>query len=354
MASGLSRRKLLAFFGLLALPWLSACGPDEGSTVTWSPSGAKVAFLSAGRPWVYDLASGAVREIPIILDGATQMAWSAKEGTLAVSTNSAVEILRMDKETFVSVSSVSLAGANPADCPCKSRLSWHPADLKLLVTSGEYNWAATTGIELSSTGVKNDMAGGVGMFGPDGRWTLWSADIFLGNSERKLYSRQGEGEKPLPLSKSDERTMEASDRIPGTLCFSSPYKKSGSRLRCLDAAGRLASVARFPHADAKNLYPNRARTLFAESDWEKESSMRLRILDRDGKVVADGGRVVELVRSEIPQAMTAGEKPEAADNRYSGIAWSPNGEWLAWTVNGRLCLWNWRNDVVRILPALPQ
>ena len=70
----------------------------------------------------------------------------------------------------------------------------------------------------------------------------------------------------------------------------------------------------------------------------------MRVLDARGRTRADGARLLKTLDSELSQA-GLDRKDHSKTVRASRVAWDPGGNWLAWVVEGRLFLWNWRNDI---------
>ena len=82
---------------------------------------------------------------------------------------------------------------------------------------------------------------------------------------------------------------------------------------------------------------------FSPSSKTEARDPRISVYDAQGTLKADGA----VFLNKILEAAASGEREEKSVHA-SRLAWSPNGNWIAAVVNGRLCLWNWRNDEVRI------
>ncbi|MBI3552484.1 MAG: hypothetical protein HY077_08190 [Elusimicrobia bacterium] len=333
----MSRRKAFGLLSLSLLPFIFGCIPEPGTQVSWSPSGRKVGFLSGGRPWIYDIESGSLERAAARLTSAGQLAWSSEEGLLAVSTQNVVELLVEERGRFVS----SATFAAPAMGEVSDEvLSWNPADRRLLLVQSLGKEIQTSEIALSSGVV--DTAPGVAAYGPEGDWTLWVNQGSVGHQERLIAAREGSGRAPLILSEADQATLgdagvEMLSIWGNPLCFSQSHDEQ-TKVLCFDASGRLRQRAVFAKSiGEKQFYMNRQETLFAVLGDEPM------VFDSLGKVRARGVRLKAALEREFP-----GQR----ELHQSNLAWSPDGNWLAAAIDGRLCLWNWRNDVVRVLPAL--
>ena len=200
-----------------------------------------------------------------------------------------------------------------------------------------------------------DTAPGLGFYGPGGRWSLWMSQVYLGHDKEKMvFSREDLDGRPLPISAADLIIMEANDPLSiygDAPCVTNLFD-GREKVYCFDAAGALKLKADLPKEGT--IYPNRGQTLFALMDEEVAASTGsasgqslplLRIVDSKGRLKASGKVFMQRVADELK---------DQPGTKTSNLVWSPDGNWLAWDVAGRLCLWNWRNDVVRILPDLSQ
>jgi WD40 repeat protein len=352
MASGLTRLKVVCVAALIAAPLLAGCHDDNGATISWSPSGRKVAFISGDQPWTYDLVSGWATRVPVSGGQAESVAWSPSEDTLAVSTASLVEIFTESQGRYIG----GLAFTVPSlGNPTTVQFAWHPKGRRIRLSQVLDDRLETHEITVSSSVI--DTAPGLGFYGPGGRWSLWMSQVYLGHDKEKMvFAREDMDGKPLPISTSDLAILEENDPLSvygDAPCVTNLFA-GREKVYCFDAAGALKLKADLPKEGT--IYPNRSQTLFAVMDEEVAASTgpataaapaapALRLLDSKGRLKASGERFMRKVAEELK---------DQSGTRTSNLVWSPDGNWLAWVVGGRLCLWNWRNDVVRILPPLDQ
>jgi WD40 repeat protein len=343
MGNGLNRRKAASLASLFLFPLLAACDVSVGTRVAWSPSGRAVAFLSNGRPWVYDFASGSLTKVVAPVATADQVAWSSQESLLAISTRNVVELVSEDQGRYAAS---AVFTAPELDGATDFVLSWHPKEKRLLlVQSGDK--ISTSEIVASSETI--DTSPGYGVYGPGGSWILWVNQAAVGHQQdRMVFVREGLDHGVLPLSDEDQAILGDSGSAMmwpwgNPPCVTQKHDE-GTKLYCFDEAGRLRMKAALPketetpgngkEVDTGAVFINRAQTLFTRDSFE--------IVDAKGKIKTHGKHFMDAVSREIPEAAAS----------TSNIAWSPDGNWLAIVINGRLCLWNWRNDVARILPKL--
>lgn len=165
-----------------------------------------------------------------------------------------------------------------------------------------------------------------------------------------LFERQDEGGRLLTLPRELPEIFEAgvsefiaasADPSPRPLCPQRHDERRGkTELYCLEADGGLSPVAALPGLG--RVFPNVARTLFAVLLEPENQPPRLGVYDAYGRRRADGASLVDAVRS----AARLEERRDPVP--VSRLAWSPDGNWIAWVVDGHLALWNWRNDIVRV------
>lgn len=347
MASGLSLRKGAAFLALGALVLLAGCLEfDAENSISWSPSGGRVAFLSGGKAWIYSLDSGSMRELPTSARYLS-IAWSPREDWIALSTSAYVEIFREQGGTFQGGQTFSTTDPSP---DMSSVLAWHPDGRKLLYSEFSGESATTTEVDIDS-GAVTHMGAGIGLYGPGADWLLWAAPVPIGRrGDKMIFDRQNLAGDSLPLDK-DVSILESgffemlsslNDNSPLPLCARRDDSgKPGGEIRCLDAEGRLQRRASLPVGG--RAFPDRKRSLFAVVDESKDGELRLFVYDARGALKADGA----LFLKKIEEAASSEER-EGKSLHASRLAWSPDGNWIACVINGRLCLWNWRNDEVRV------
>lgn len=351
MESGLKPRKArgAAFLGLGALFFLAGCLQfDVENTVSWSPDGSRVAFLSGGSPWLFSLDSGAMTALPTP-NRYLSVAWSPRPDWIALSTSSYIETFQEQDGVFASSQTFSTSEDSP---DMSSVLMWHPQGRRLLYSEFAGESATTSEVDLDS-GVVTHLGAGIGLYGPGADWLLWAAPASIGKrGDRILFDRQSLVGESMSLDK-DVSALEAGffgmlsslgdNAASLPLCArSEPPGSPGSEVHCLDAEGRLQRRAVLPVSG--RVFPDRTRSLFAvveERGGAQEP--RLSVYDSAGLLKADGSGFLK----KIMAAASDAEKEEKAVH-VSRLAWSPDGNWIAWAVNGRLCLWNWRNDEVRI------
>jgi len=214
----LNRRKVAGLLALLLLPGISACGPDAGTEVSWSPSGRKVGFLSEGRTFIYDLSKGTLQRVPTRLTSASQLAWSPSEAVLAISTQNVVELIMGESGRYASSTTFTIPDSGPTS---DSVLAWSPEDLRLLLMrdGGDGKSLETSEIDVSSETI--DTAPGLGMYGPGGRWLLWLNSGKVGHQERTVSAREGLDHAVLPLSDADQATL-ADDGVEALWLWGNP------------------------------------------------------------------------------------------------------------------------------------
>lgn len=330
---------------LLALPLLAGClNFDPRNTVSWAPDGSRVAFLSHGAAWIYTLDTGAA--VPLSEEGSyLSLSWSPKGDWLALSTAAYVEAFHEEGGTFVS----SLTFSTRLPESDVTTLMWHPDGERLLYSEVAKNTGVTTEADLS-TGAVSAPGEGIGLYGPGGQWLFWAAPLAVGRRGAAMhFERQTPDGRPLPLEAEldEDRFFTVlpglSDFSESPLCFN-----TGSTYSCFTQDGTLRKRAPVP--ENSMVFADRSRGLFAVFEKWAGDHPELTIVDSSGRKKADG--------SKFLKAITEALAPEGGERRtvdVSRLAWSPDGNWLAWVVEGRLCLWNWRNDQARIHapPDLP-
>lgn len=344
---GGSMKRLSSLAGLCALTLLCGCFQFDGeSTIAWAPSGGRVAFLSGGKPWVYSLDAGALSPLPG--EGRyLSLAWSPREEWLAVSTASYVEAFHEEDGVFSSSQTFSTETPSP---DMSGVVMWHPDGRRLLYSEFSGETATTNEVELDS-GVVRHIGAGIGLYGPGGDWMLWSAPVSIGRrSDRVLFDRQNHEGESLSLDGGMaalekgffDMLVGLSDNSPLPLCAPrEDPERPITDVLCLDASGALVKRATLPARG--RVFPDRGRTLFALVEEPGGQEPRLGVYDEAGKLRADGKAFLK----RIAETATDQEKEDKTVHA-SRLAWSPDGNWIAWVVNGRLCLWNWRNDEVRV------
>jgi hypothetical protein len=83
--------------------------------------------------------------------------------------------------------------------------------------------------------------------------------------------------------------------------------------------------------------------LFAVVSEAEEGRPLLNVYDSKGELKAEGRGVIKRLEARV-----SAEDRQAGSLRLSRLAWSPDGNWISCVANGRLVLWNWRNDETRI------
>ena len=185
MGSGLTlrKRRLSALFLFAGLPLVAGCFQyDPVSTVSWSPDGARVAFLAHGTPWIYSLDNGRLDKVSD--DRFASLAWSPRGDWIALSTFTRVATLRETGGVFREAGSYPTS-AGPDMPPV---LMWHPGGDRLLVGVVTYGKAATDEIEVES-GESTRRGAGLGLYGAD--WLLWAAPVSVGRGLSPPVSRHG-------------------------------------------------------------------------------------------------------------------------------------------------------------------
>lgn len=319
---------------LLALLPLAGCLEFESqSSVSWSPDGGRVAFLSEGRPWIYTLDTGAVTPLPG--EGSyLGLAWSPRADWLAVSTAAYVETFRAGEAGFESVHTFS---TREPESRIMS-LMWHPDGRRLLYSEVTEKAALTTEVDVDS-GTVSKPGRGIGLYGPGGDWLLWAVPLDVGRRETLFLERQSTAGAVLPLTAPTFEQDALFTLLPGISDFS-PLPLcgvAGKEYVCLGSDKRLAVP------ENALVFADRRRELLAVVEEPASKEPRLRIVDWQGRPKADGAGFLKAIRS----AAGPGEADKETVS-VSRLAWSPDGNWLAWVVEGRLCLWNWRNDEVRV------
>ncbi len=348
MGSGLTPPKRFSLLLFAALTLLTGCLQFEpGNTVSWSPSGRRVAFISEGKAWVYDMESGNLGALPSRREP-SGVSWSPGEGLIATSTAGLVELYVESSSGVFSSSSAFVMPFLGSDA--LSLLVWHPSGRKLLDAEIGGSAAETSEIDVSSREVVR-LGAGVGVYGPDAAWLMWAAQAPIGKREDKIvFDRQSADGDSLPLGAEAVHVLEAGylDTITSAqdqasrqpVCARREDAQRGrTDFYCLDAEGeprRRASLSAAGH-----VFADQTRGLFAVVEEKSDEEPTLTIYDGEGRKRADAKKFLGVVRAAAGQ-------DGAESLRVSRLAWSPDGNWLAWIVGGRLCLWNWRNDVVRV------
>ncbi len=348
MASGSTRHKS-SLLGLILLPLLAGCFQyDPVSTVSWSPSGSRVAFLSGGRGWIYSLDDGSLSKLSD--ERFASLAWSPREDWIALSTFSHVTAFHEEAGVFTS-SGVFPFEAGPEIPPL---VMWHRSELKFLAGIAEGARVRTEEVDLTA-GKSKELGAGIAVYGGagprGGEWFLWTAPAAVGlKTEKLIFDRQTRAGESLPLSREMVAALEEGadtlfssfiENSPLPLCVQRDDPEGISRVVCLDGRGRLDVRASLPSGGRVFAAPD--RNLFAVMTEKGSEPPLLEITDGLGKVRADGAAFLERIDEVVGL-----DHPDKTSFKVSRLAFSPDGSWLAWVVKGRLCLWDWRNDEVRI------
>lgn len=330
---------------LLALPLLAGCLDfDPRNTISWSPDGSRLAFISeSGTAWIYTLDTGAA--VPLSEEGTyLSLSWSPKADWLAVSTAAYVETFHEEEGVFTSSQTFSTR-LPESDV---TTLMWHPEGGRLLYSEVAKNTGVTTEVDLA-TGAVSLPGEGIGLYGPGGDWLLWAAPLAVGRrGEAMHFERQTPegGSLPFEAGLDEDRFFTVlpglSDFSESPLCFN-----TGTEYSCFSASGALQKRAPVP--ENSMVFADRGRGLFAVFEKWAEDHPVLTIVDEKGRKKADGAKFLKEILESGPK------ESDRSSVSVSRLAWSPDGNWLAWVVEGRLCLWNWRNDETRIHvpPDLP-
>lgn len=349
MASGLTPPRAARFLAFLPLLALAGCLDfDFSSTVSWSPSGESVAFLAEGRPFVYSLERGALAPLPVpgTYEG---LAWSPEpvsdaEGWIALSTGGVVRLacLSCGAQGGPSLWDFAIPGLGR-----ETVLQWRPDGRRLLAADFSADQGATWELDLEERRAQRAGAG-VAFYGPGAHWLLWSVPVAVGRRDDfMLVERQTEGGRPLTLEAGTAglvldgwaaMTAGVGDPSALPLCPArSDDKAKKTAVYCLLPDGSLDRRATLPAAG--RVFPDRARRLFALVEERGEEAPRVSVYDGEGRRRADGEALARAVRDATPAGKALS---------VSRLAWSPDGNWIAWASYGRLYLWNWRNDQVRV------
>lgn len=351
MGSGSILPKRAAYLLLAALTLLTGCLQfDSGNTLSWSPSGKRLAFVSGGKAWVYDLESGRMGALPSRREP-SGVSWSPRENMIATSTAGLVEFYAEGGDGIFTSSRAFVMPFLGSDA--LSILVWHPSGERLIDAEVGNRAAETSEIDLPARAVVR-LGPGVGLYGPGADWLLWAAQAPIGRRDDKtVFDRQAAGGQSQPLGVEAVHVLEAGyfdslttaqdQRAREPLCARREDPARGrTDFYCLDAQGEPRRRASLPVVG--HIFPDQSRRLFAVLEEKSDQEPTLRIYDGDGRVRAEARTLLKTVRE-------AGAKDGDSETlRVSRLAWSPDGNWLAWIVGGRLCLWNWRNDVVRVHP----
>lgn len=349
MVNGLNRRKALRSLVFLPLACLTGClDLDFSSTVSWSPSGQSVAFLSRGRPFVYSMERRSLSALPVPGTYAG-LAWSPEpvsdaDGWIALSTGG---IVRLACQSCGEKDGPSLWDFPITGLGMETVLQWRPDGRRILAADFVSNQGVTWEIDLEERRVEK-AGSGVGFYGPGGHWLLWSVPVAIGRRDDfMMVERQTVGGRPLTLEAGTSALMlegwaamtdALADASSLPLCPArSDEKARKTVVYCIAADGSLSKRAALPAAG--RVFPDRARRLFAMLEDRGEAPPKLTIYDGEGRVRADGASLAQAVRDSAP---------EGKGVKASRLAWSPDGNWLAWAADGKLFLWNWRNDLVRV------
>lgn len=334
------------FTFLALLPFLSACIEFQPfNTIAWSPSGRELVFVANGSHWLYAFSSREVLEIaPELLPGV--LAWSPQDDLIAVSSGSVVGFLRRGPSGFRLQEKIELgtppAGAMPL-------FSWHPDGTRLLVALVGDKTASTTEIAVDAATAAH-VGAGVGVYGPGGEWTFWFGQLAIGRQkERLVFDRQASDGTSLPIAPEDQRAVDLGafsllsappENSPWPLCVAIEItrKPASTDVRCFDREGRLRPRGRLPVAG--NIFPDWRRELFALASEREDKSVRVAIYDAKGKLRTEGRALSAAIEKGVPR--------RAKNRRGSRLAWSPDGNWIAWVLDETLLLWNWRNDLVQV------
>jgi WD40 repeat protein len=345
----LSRSRLATLALTAAFPLLAGCGHEPVSTLDWSADGGRLGFLDDSGAGVYDLTSRRLERLDARRYGA--LAWSPAEPVVAVATGALVEVYSEQDGRF------RRTGAWTAGEPGGvTGLMWHPSGRKLLVLRlRDGSSASTWELDLGS-GTAAAVGPGLGFYGPGGDWLLWHNTVAIGSrASIDVFDRQRRDGERLPLPPGTRSGLESenfellvhavSERSARPFCVLSGGDQGPSTVYCLDEGAALKRVGLLPAGTGRYVYPNPQRSLYAAVTIAGRDAA-LGVFDAAGRRRADGRRLLDALAEERPRLRA--EDPSRL--RVSRLAWSPDGNWLAWVVEGRLALWNWRNDVV-VLPG---
>ncbi len=339
------------FFPVVLFPiFFSGCLEfDPVSTVCWEPEGRAVAFLSGGRPWTYTLGTGELSPLPS--EGPFgSLACSPDGRWIAASSHTYLSLFRREGGGYQSEQTFALPGGDGLISPT---LSWHPSSRRLMAGLAGAAALSTFEVDLDS-GTMTPAGAGLGIFG-GADWLLWGNKVSLGKSRELLaLDRQDEEGRPLPLSRPAHDSLEdgAFDLLSSLgdfaalpLCWSG---QNGGRTfsACLAENGSVVWKSKALPKDAR-IFANPARTLFAGVVDDGKNDLRLAVFDGQGKIRADGARLLKTLDAELARA-GRDRKDSSRSIHASRVAWDPGGNWLAWVVDGRLFLWNWRNDILAV------
>lgn len=349
MGNGLSLRKAARLLSFLPLLALAGCLEfDFASTVSWSPSGESVAFLSRGRPFIYSLKRRALAPLPVpgVYAG---LAWSPapaadEEGWIALST---VGVVRLACAACGERGGPSLWDFPIAGLGTETILQWRPDGRRLLAADFTRDLGATWEIDLETRSASR--AGfGAGFYGPGAHWLLWFVPVSVGRRDDfMIVERQAEDGRLLTLEAGASSLIldgwlamvdALGDPSPWPLCPARSQEKARRTVvYCVAADGSIDRRAVLPAAG--RVFPDRSRRLFAVLTDRGEEPPALAVYDGAGRRRADGAALAQAVRDGAS---------EGKGLKASRLAWSPDGNWLAWAADGKLFLWNWRNDLVRV------
>ncbi len=291
------------------------------------------------------------------------MSWSPREDWIAVSTFTRLSLWNDAGGRLRPAQDYPLAGASPE---LSALLQWSPDGRRLLYAQDLRTSVATGEVDLDSRAAAG-LGAGFAAYGPGGDWLLWQNSVSLGRREEVVFDRQSRSGAKLPLpsatlgvlahgtaeeaaagggSGSFDLIPALSDNAELPLCPQRQDRKARrTEVFCLDSESGLARRAVLPTAG--RVFPSRDRSLFAAVEEVDRKPPRLAVYDSRGRLKADGAGFVRFI-GEKTDAFRADPK---ANPRVSRLAWSPDGTWIAWVVEGRLCLWDWRSDQARIAAA---
>lgn len=348
MASGLSRRARKLLAGLCPF-LLSGCLEFEPvSTVCWEPSGREVAFLSSGRPWVFSLPTGELSPLPSEGPFAS-LACSPDGGWIAASSHTYLSLFRREGGEYVSDETFALPPGGGLIPPV---LSWRPDSGSLLIGSAGAE-IVTFEADLGS-GTLTRLGSGLAIYEAADR-LIWGTKAVLGpDRELMVLDSQDPQGRPLTLAPGARDGLEdgafdvlstQGDFSALPPCWTQRSSSKTAHTVCLNGGAPVIRGRNLP-TDSR-VFPSPGRNLFAVVIDKADSDLSLFVYDARGIKRAEGARLLKTLDEELARA-GRDRKDNSKAIPASRIAWDPGGNWLAWVVDGRLFLWNWRNDILSV------